>query len=582
MMRPRSAPATLLGLVLVVTASACGYRNDTPTVHLTDPGRCVPVDIAAAPETASLLGDAASRFNGSRAARLRGGACAFVRIVTVDSPVALRELAGDWPDAARLGPPPVAWVPGSTMWGELLNARLAEARRPAMAPAGTPFARTPLVVAMPAPMARALGYPDRPVGWADLERLARDRRGWGAYGHAEWGRFRLGKANPNWSTTGLDQTIALAASPGGGDARLLERSVEYYGDSTRAYFDNWQRLATKSTSRALTYLSAAIADERSVVAYNTGHGEDDEVLTGHATRPALHLVAVYPKDATIESDNPIIVLDASWSSPSARTGARMFTRFALRRATQSMVAAAGLRPARGPVRSDLLGLANGAATAPRVSSVAPASPVEIERALERWQAIRRRARVLFLFDVSDSMGDRSKTHGPTKIALARAALAGALGQLAPDDEFGLRIFSTDLANRIDTNWRDVVPIGPLASRRPALRAAIAGLAPHRGSPLYTATRAAYDTIARRFDPQRINAVVVLTDGYNEYDRDNNQRALLAHLATRPDVHVFTITYSNDADAATLRKIAQTTNAWNYDARDTTLLTDLLARTLSSF
>jgi len=100
--------------VLAVTTAACAYHHDSALVPLADPGRCVPVDVAAPPDTAPLLASAASRFNGSAAARLPGGACAFVRVQKVDSPVAAGQLVAGWPDAARLGPAPVAWVPGST------------------------------------------------------------------------------------------------------------------------------------------------------------------------------------------------------------------------------------------------------------------------------------------------------------------------------------------------------------------------------------------------------------------------------------------------------------------------------------
>ena len=46
--------------------------------------------------------------------------------------------------------------------------------------------------------------------------------------------------------------------------------------------------------------------------------------------------------------------------------------------------------------------------------------------------------------------------------------------------------------------------------------------------------------------------------------------------------MFTIAYSNEADLATLEKIAQATNAWNYDARDTNDLADLLPSALANF
>ena len=110
-----------------------------------------------------------------------------------------------------------------------------------------------------------------------------------------------------------------------------------------------------------------------------------------------------------------------------------------------------------------------------------------------------------------------------------------------------------------------MPTGTLATRRHTLDTTIAALAPQQGSPLYAATRAAYDEVSRHADPQRIDAVLVLTDGYNEDDHDTNLTALLAHLTTNPRVRVFTIAYSNDSDQSTLKKMAQATNAGSYDA-----------------
>src|SRR5262249_39108343 len=138
---PALRPAALVATVMLLTG-ACGYHKDSTVVRLQDPGKCMPVDVAASPDTAQLLEDAAGRFNGSSTARLPGRACAFVRIETVESPVALRELRNNWPDEDRIGPPPVVWVPESTMWGELLDAGLVRPNRPPLAPNGTPFART--------------------------------------------------------------------------------------------------------------------------------------------------------------------------------------------------------------------------------------------------------------------------------------------------------------------------------------------------------------------------------------------------------------------------------------------------------
>ncbi len=569
-------------VALVASTAACGYTKPKPGIPLANPGRCVPVDIAAPGTTAPVLRDIAGRFNASSAARA-GGSCAFVRVETVDSPVALRQLSENWPDVVRLGPAPVAWVPGSTMWAQLLDARLGERNLAPIAATGEPFARSPLVIAMPAPMAQALGYPQRPITWSELAQLARDPRGWGVYGHSEWGAFRLGKANPNWSTTALDQTVASDTSASlRAAAPALERSVEYYSDSTTTYFDNWRRLATKSVPRALAYLSAAISDERSVAAYNRGHLQTEISLVGRDAKPALPLVAIYPSDGTIDCDNPIVTLTASWVTPAARAGAQRFATFSLEPAAQAEVAGTGYRPGRGAPRADILNRADGTDPDARANTVAPASPLDIVQALSHWQQNRRPGRVLVLFDVSDSMDDTVTYGGPTKLNLARAALKNALDQLAPGDDIALRIFTTKLANPASPDWLDLVPGGPLTTRRSAIERALSTLKAGAGSPLYAAVRDAYASAARAADGKRIDGVVVLTDGYDEDDHGPKLDALLRQLGTNPDVHVFPIGFSTQSDYTTLTKFAQVTNATIYNARNVPDIDDAFARALANF
>jgi len=203
--------------------------------------------------------------------------------------------------------------------------------------------------------------------------------------------------------------------------------------------------------------------------------------------------------------------------------------------------------------------------------------------LAEWESIRKPARVLLLFDVSDSMGDLSDprdTNSPSKLAVAKRDLLNALPEFAPNDEVGLRIFTTGLKGGPSSDWADVVPIGRFDHRRAALTRAIRALAPRRGSPLYTATRDAYDAIATKQDPKRINGVVLLTDGYNEDEHNTNLAGLLAHM--HEPTRVYTISYSAAADLVTLRKTAQATNARTYDATDATQLAPIYASALSNF
>jgi Ca-activated chloride channel homolog len=59
--------------------------------------------------------------------------------------------------------------------------------------------RSPLVIAMPEPPARALGWPNTKLGWADILAEANSTRGWAAHGHPEWGLFKFGQTNPDFS-----------------------------------------------------------------------------------------------------------------------------------------------------------------------------------------------------------------------------------------------------------------------------------------------------------------------------------------------------------------------------------------------
>jgi Ca-activated chloride channel family protein len=411
-------------------------------------------------------------------------------------------------------------------------------------------------------MAKALGWPAQKIGWQTLAAIAENRRGWSALGHPEWGAFRFGKANPERSTSGLLATIALARLGNEQAAAALESSVIYYGESPWNYLDNWYRLDRQRQS--LAYLSAAITDERAVAAYNAGSPNGLLPTDGDAKRPHTALTAIAPADGGAELDFPMVVPKGSWVRPDARRGAEAFIEFTRTPDAAQKIADAGLRPP--------------AAGTTRLSAYRDAAT-----ALDGWNEIRKPARILLLFDVSDSMGDLSDhkdPDSPSKIVLAKRALLAALPELAPNDEVGLRIFTTDLRNTASPNWADVVPIRRLDRQRKALARAISGLAPRNGSPLYVATRDSYDSMSDDFDRERINAVVLLTDGYNEDDENDDRRALLAHL--REPVRFFPIAYSPESDLATLRRIAQATNATVYDATDPQRVDEMIGAAFTNF
>lgn len=594
-------------VVLAALASACTISSDNGSDQgngaLEDPGRCAAIDLAVSSEKIELLTDLAKRFNDSDLAKLPGDKCAFVRVQKKASGSAMQLLSEGWPDEQVNGPKPEVWSPAASSWGAILDQKLADAGKAKMTTPSKPFMLTPLVIAMPKPMAQALGWPDTPIGWSDILALSRDPAGWGAKGHPEWGAFKLGKTNPNFSTSALSATIAqyyaatgktrdlsledLARPEVTDFAKGVEASVVHYGDITMTFLNNWSRNDVRGTS--LTYVSAVAIEEKSVVDYNAGN-PDGILDPGEKPRkPRVPLVAIYPKEGTLFSDNPLIVLDAPWVSPEQKAGASAFERFVQQPENQRRVLQYGFRPGNPAVAVGApIDRANGVDPDQPQNVLQVPDPPVLVRLLDLWGEQRKGARVLLVMDVSGSMGEPGDDQGDTKLDLAKQAAIDALAQFKADDLVGLRIFSTDISPTEPTDYLDLVPVGPIGQNRELIQQKIRSLVPTQGTPLYTVARASYEELRAAFDPARINAVVLLTDGRNEDDRNANLDALINALragsegqSSRP-VRIFTIAYGKDADQGVLRRIAEATNAAAYDASDPATIANVFTAVISNF
>ena len=88
-----------------------------------------------------------------------------------------------------------------------------------------------------------------------------------------------------------------------------------------------------------------------------------------------------------------------------------------------------------------------------------------------------------------------------------------------------------------------------------------------------------------WDPARINAVVLLTDGQNSDQANWDLIALLQSLSSQPastTVPVFTIGYGQDADLNTLKRISQASSGRSYDAPDPAHVGSVFADVVSNF
>ena len=329
-------------------AEAGGGRSD-----------CLPLKVTASSEKAALLAAIAGDYN--RAQQSVDGACVQVQVTSKASGGAAEALARGWDERVD-GPRPDVWSPASSSWSVLLRQRTAAQDKGDLVPDETPsIAQTPLVIAMPKPMAEALGWPAKPLGWADVLSLTRDPRGWGGRGHAEWGAFKLGKTNPEFSTSGLNATIGayFAATGRSSDltarnvadpkvvayVRQLESSVVHYGDTTLTFLENLYSAA--EAGRGLTYISAVTVEEKSVWDYNQGNPSGDPATLGKRGKPRVPLVAVYPKEGTLLSDNPYVVLTAEWVDEAQAEGRAGLPRLRPEPAQQKRFTDAAFRSADG-------------------------------------------------------------------------------------------------------------------------------------------------------------------------------------------------------------------------------------------
>ena len=579
--------ATAIAGVLVIGTVYWWQRSDdNPDTPRTG---CTTVVVAASVEKSDLMDAVAKRYNSSD--RQVNGSCYGISVTAMASGVVESRLTeASWDPA--WGPAPDAWSPAASTWLQLLRHDRASHDRPdILAAENASVVSTPIVLAMPEPKAKALGWPQATIGWSDLLNLANDPRGWASRGHPEWGAFKLGKTNPNVSTSGLSATIGafVAATGTSSDLTLdalkeprvrdfvagVEKSVAHYGDTALTFLTNLLR--ADDAGAALGYVSAVAVEEKSIVDYNEGNPTGDLETKGQHGKPRVPLVAIYPREGTLDSDSPFAILEAPWSDVGKQAGAKDFLAYLHEPAQQELFTDAGFRtydgrPGKAVSESDYL-------TEDVGVTLSPPSPPVLAAVRAAWSDLRKPARVLLVLDVSGSMG-QSAGGGKTRLELAQAAAVNGLSQLSDADQVGLWTFPS----QGQVYWQQMA-LEPLGPQREQMIARIQQLIPAGGTPLYAATRKASEAVRAGAGDDTINAVVVMTDGKNEYPDDNDVDGLIRQLgdqALEGGVRVFTIAYGEDADLDTVKRISEASRAAAYDASDPQTIDAVFTNVLSNF
>ncbi|MEJ7892415.1 MAG: VWA domain-containing protein [Solirubrobacteraceae bacterium] len=521
------------------------------------PAGSVVVSFAYSPEKEELLLPLVEEFNASGAEA--GGKRVFVEAVNRSSGEVEAEIAeGDYE--------PVAWSPSSSLWGRLLNYEADRALAPEESPS---IVRTPLVFAMWEPMARALGYPDEPLGYTDILDLATSGTGWAKYGRPEFGEFKLVHTNPDYSTSGLSAVIAeyyfatgkkegltvddVRAKATRSRVKAIEQSIVHYGDTTLF-------IADQMREGGLGYASAVAMEEATLLAFN----ED------RAGQPKL--VAIYPEEGTFFSDNPFIVLDAPWVSADEREGAGQFQAFLADAITPSVAAQGGFRPADfdaepvAPIDAE-----HGADPAQPARVLGLPEPQVLAAAKAAWLQDRKPANILLVLDTSGSMQDEDR------LERAKEGLEVFFDEVGDQDRVGLLTFNTDLSVS--------APLRPFGENGRELRRTVRGLIADGGTAYYDAAVEGFNGVRELDDDERINAVVLLTDG-EDTDSSRSYEQALEALGAQGDadnqVRLFTIAYSAGASGAQtqLAALAAATGGKSYEGSTEDI--EAVYRSISSF
>ncbi len=412
---------------------------------------------------------------------------------------------------------------------------------------------SPVVIAMWKPMAEALGWGKKPIGWSDILALARSQKGWEAYGYPQWGRFKFGHTHPQFSNSGLISLFAEVYAASGKTAGLtvadvnkphtadflsgIEKSVVHYGSSTGFF-------GRQMFSTGPQYLSAAVLYENMVT---------ESYSQSNLPFP---VVAIYPKEGTFWSDHPIGVVEREWVTPEHREAAKVYIQYLLQRPQQEKALTYGFRP--GAVDVPLaapIDEAHGVdPKEPKTTLEVPSVPV-IDAILNLWQQKKKAANVVLVMDTSGSMNDDGK------IQSAREGAKQLVNLLSDGDRLSLLPFNSTMS------WASQDT--PIKTGRDQLLHTIDSLFAQGGTALYDSIDAANQYLlshSHEAEGDSILSIVVLTDG-----EDTESKMHLDELMGRirfdgeaHKIHIFTIAYGKDAKKDILARIAEATQAKSYE------------------
>ena len=476
--------------------------------------------VAAAPEIADAVGTVAAQTKDCQ-----------ITVSAVDP----ADFATSWTAAGATHPD--VWIPDSSVWVSWASGA------GVTVPAGPPsIATSPVVYALAAPTAQALSA----AGPVTVKSLLGTR--------LSATPIRMGLPAPRESADAIGGIFALqSAVAGQSDARA---ALTWGLRSSPA---NLPTAGSDPLARIGSDPGTAVpVSEQALWAHNQQAG-------------SAQAVAVYPT-AGAELDYPYVELDSGDDSGASDELLRSLLAADGTAALQSV----GFRDPSGSAGAALTGAAGINPQTPSGTALSDAAAVE--SAVHDVEVSNEPSRLLAILDISGSMQAQVPgSGGQTRIDLAKAAAKRGLSLYPPDSEIGMWVFSTNLTPT--TDYRELVPVGTLApgpdgvtgQRKLAQALDGAQAIPDGGTGLYDTTLAAVRALRPNWDPNRVNTVLILSDGMNDDANSTSLPDLLTTLKNEADpqkpVTVISIGFGPDSDVNALTQISNATGGATYISLD---------------
>jgi Bacterial extracellular solute-binding protein len=544
----RASTAVLVSVAITVAAlTMIGLSAQAIAAHASCTNNPVLLNVDVSPDLGPAVLSVAREFN--QQDHTARGRCTQVQVsLTAESAAVAAQVDGQ--ASSKGTPAPDAWIPDSSLWVDVAHSTPVGAQN--VSPTGIEVAQSPLMIVMPKVVAAETHAFNVPVSWSVLLPSAD-----GGPPPAEG--LRVDLPDPTESAAGLATLVQLSRLLGPGAAARASFTKFVLSSEATSQFATPADLASfvSTADPPFNSRSVTVTSEQAVIAYDRAN--PGNALAGEypsSTRPAL---------ASPDLNYPYVL---TTSNRAERAAAQEFGQELQQPYAQSLFRYAGFRTPDGVTDSTPKSFGLDAQV---LQEAASASPSEAQTTLQVWNKLQQGSRDLVLIDVSRTMAAPSGTGQTVEQELTATAKLGLA--LFPDStEMGEWQVADDVIGH--KPYQQLVSVGPLPadigvfSRRAQLQQVDATLHPtSTGLSLNDAILAAYKQMLATYEPDKANAIIVLTAGVDT-PGDMSTPALLSQLRKlfNPSrkVEIVPLMLGSAGNFAALQQMASITGGAAFD------------------